>query len=561
MSDARLPDPRLGPFEILVLGDFASPDQPATFAVDKDRFAEAMATHGGRLLFEVDNQLGTGADPLVIDMAVHGLADFSPRGLLAKVEALDRVEAFRTALRDFVAGSGTLDAVETAFQPLTDATGALADAMALCRAAPAPSQAAKPGKETGDDPLDRLLGMVDAPDAHTPPTPNASRALAMVERLLADQVARILAQPLLRRREAAWRGLKCLVDRIDFRAGLRLSVLDAPLDDLEHALDARIVAPALAEPATAAPALLVAAFQVDNTAADLNRLQRLGTLAGSLQAPLIVSISGTFLGCDTPQAIAAMPYPGGLLDQTPYDQWRSLRGKDAARWITVGFNRMVLRRGHPAAGRYGLGVAEEFWDAGRPLFGPPAWALAAVVGASVARTGWPTEITGHDDGRIGGLDLNEVAGEHGDWIEIPLEANLPPQLAQDLTGAGIAPLVARPNRDRAFVPAAPLLHRPQVYGDRAATHGARRMAQLGYQLLAATVARHLSDVVGALKPARAPAALAAALRAHLAELVGGTGPGADARVELSEDGTSVAVTVTTGPAVLGGTTVRLGFGL
>ena len=157
--------------------------------------------------------------------------------------------------------------------------------------------------------------------------------------------------------------------------------------------------------------------------------------------------------------------------------------------------------------------------------------------------------------------MNEVAGEHGDWIEIPLEANLPPQLSQDLTGAGIDPLVARPNRDRAFVPAAPLLHRPQVYGDRAATHGARRMAQLGYQLLAATVARHLSDVVGALKPDRAPATLAAALQAHLAELVGGTGPGADARVELSEDGTSVAVTVTTGPAVLGGTTVRLGFGL
>ena len=58
------------------------------------------------------------------------------------------------------------------------------------------------------------------------------RLIADIDRRLSAQVGLILHTPEVQHLESAWRGLKHLVDRVDFRENIRLEVVHATKDDL-----------------------------------------------------------------------------------------------------------------------------------------------------------------------------------------------------------------------------------------------------------------------------------------------------------------------------------------
>ncbi|NVZ67294.1 type VI secretion system contractile sheath large subunit, partial [Pseudomonas gingeri] len=65
--------------------------------------------------------------------------------------------------------------------------------------------------------------------------------ISEIDRTLGKQMDVILHQPQFQQLESAWRGLKLLVDRTDFRENIKLEVLHATkeelLDDFDNASD------------------------------------------------------------------------------------------------------------------------------------------------------------------------------------------------------------------------------------------------------------------------------------------------------------------------------------
>jgi predicted component of type VI protein secretion system len=150
-------------------------------------------------------------------------------------------------------------------------------------------------------------------------------------------------------------------------------------------------------------------------------------------------------------------------------------------------------------------------------------------------------------------------------MQIPLESMLSGQLAEDLAGAGFTPLICKPNRDSAYVLWAPMLHRPEVYDDAAATAASRAMAHLPYQLLA----NRISETVASNLPRLRAASLSAdelgnAIGRLLQQLVTDTGAGAGVAVEVQKETDKsgkiqVDIEIHTGVKVLNGAEVRLSF--
>ena len=68
------------------------------------------------------------------------------------------------------------------------------------------------------------------------PADLANQVVEELDRLLSRQLSALLHHPQVQRLEAAWRGLKLLVDRLDFRRNIRLSVLPLAKDQLGPAL-------------------------------------------------------------------------------------------------------------------------------------------------------------------------------------------------------------------------------------------------------------------------------------------------------------------------------------
>ena len=169
------------------------------------------------------------------------------------------------------------------------------------------------------------------------------------------------------------------------------------------------------------------------------------------------------------------------------------------------------------------------------------------------------------NGQVEDLPLYSWAEPNEQEMQIPLEAMLSGQLAEDLAGSGFTPLICKPNRDSAYVLWAPMLHRPEVYGDAAATAASRAMTHLPYQLLASRISETISSNIPQLRSASLSADdLGNAIGKLLEQLVANTGAGAGVAVEVQKEANEsgkrqVDLGIHTGEEILNGADVRLSF--
>ena len=85
------------------------------------------------------------------------------------------------------------------------------------------------------------------------------------------------------------------------------------------------------------------------------------------------------------------------------------------------------------------------------LWGETVWLITSRITASFTRCHWPTEFTEMDNGQFEGLPAYTVSTPGSQEIQIPLEAMLSAQLAEDLAESGFTVLICKPNRDSAYL--------------------------------------------------------------------------------------------------------------
>ena len=238
---------------------------------------------------------------------------------------------------------------------------------AILAAANAPAQA-----PTASTAVDRFLKAARGPAAGTSATaPAAGRgARDVIEAEVYGTAVDVLRSPQVSQLEAAWRGLKLLLDQCPANAGIGVEVLDV---DAAHTFEA--VRAALPEvPEDEAPDAIFL-FDAVN---DPERLSVLANLGADNDVPVVAAVTEALFGQKDPHAVSArIEDESGSVPET----WAALREDEATRWLALVANRPVLRV-------EGTGAAR------RVVFGSPAAALAAMLSASYHKSGAFARIVG-----------------------------------------------------------------------------------------------------------------------------------------------------------------------
>lgn len=122
------------PFVVGVLADLSGmPDEPLPklrdpkrkfTEIDRDNFDQVMAKQKPRLVFKVDNKLGTGKDLLPVELKFEKLADFEPQNVAKQVKGLNDLLELRSKLKNLQSSLFGNDKLEELLQEAISQTEA-----------------------------------------------------------------------------------------------------------------------------------------------------------------------------------------------------------------------------------------------------------------------------------------------------------------------------------------------------------------------------------------------------------------------------------------------------
>ena len=521
------------PFRILLVSDLTPHAYPADWSagayvhrVDKNGFAAFIAEQAPTLTLEVPNTLSDTPKTWTVELQFDELKAFRPEHVARQVGPVAQLVEARDLVQAVGAGELDLDAFRQRLDALGIEMDWAGDLYQTLTGSEKSDEPESPASSGSDDSLDRLMGMVDmgddASDAEPSSEPQPSTngdvgssdlmqalmdavsgdevgsaadasAVEQIEQQLGaaigQQVAPIIAHEDFRQLEAAWRGLKFLVDRLNFRENIELAVLPAGRDDLHEAMHYQAIVPEHSDDHDAPSFSVIAvdqAFGRDHL--DIEQLADLAGTGQSLQAPVLASVHAGFFGVEKISGLARLPALRPHLQGDAYVEWKALREEEASEFLGLALPAFMLRypygENRPVEG---FELVEE-----ESLMGGGALAVALAAAHSFADTGWPTHL---DEYPIEDLPTQAVRGGQS-----PLAALLPGSKQSELARAGFIVLGAKPNHDAIRIVHAPTVRRPDTYDDPGASAEARAHASLRCRLFVARAAHHLLNIQDELEP-------------------------------------------------------------
>ncbi len=481
---------------------------------DADDFAALMGRARPQVAVALADPLGSD-DSWELALVLDSLKAFEPAALVGQTPA----GRWRLGVREKLAarrrgrlGPGELDA---ALRVAGEADASLAWLLEPPAAPPESPPAPPPGGS--------ILDMVDEPDESARVSADVERFAAQagepdrrmsgaeVRRLdalltrLDDELTRIadalLAHPEVRRVEAAWRGVKFLVDRVDFRAGVRLAVVDAPREEAVERFAEHVIQPAYDGQAPT-PGMVLFDYPVANTPVDLAMLDEVARYAASLPVPVAFPVEPAFFNIKGWRMLKNLPNLAGLIDSFAFAKWRSLRDQPHARTLVPVIGRFMLRPpwdAAPAAG--GFAYRQRPRKIGELLWAHGHLALAVCAARSFARHGWPTRMFGSEAGRIEDLPVVDNPNDPGNpWG--PGDLVLPDRRLDEPPAVGLNPLLSVRGKDDCLLLGGVSAARPVQRAGVSARQAALEIS-LPYQQFAAVISDYLSNAVPALRGADA----------------------------------------------------------
>lgn len=565
------------PFRILLVSDLTPEASPEDWSagdhvhrVDSNRFADFMAERAPHLSLEVRNTLGDTPETWDLELSFPELEAFEPEPLARQVEPMAQL----LDVRDLVekVGDGTID-LDT-FRARLDDLGVEMDwADDLYRTLAGEDESEEPDEPTGsrggegDESLDRLMGMVDVDeeeessssqdlggsangdiasdavdalmDAVRGDEPGSDVSASAVELLvenlneaLREQVRPLLQHPEVRQLEAAWRGLKFLVDRLHFRENVELVVLPAGRENLHEAMHHQVIVPEHDAERDDPPISLILvdqAFSRDHL--DVEQLTDLAGTGESLQTPVVASVDPSFFGMEKMSGLRKLPALRPHLRGDEYVEWEGLREDDASQFLGLVLPPFLLRSSYDGS-HAGEGLLMPD-DGG--LWGGGALAVGVAAAKSFVDTGWPTHLSEYT--------IENLPVQSGPGGTSPLSALLPGSMQSELARAGFTVLSGEANRDRLHIAHVPTVQEPGTYDDPSAAAEARAEASLPCRLFAARAAHQLLEIEKDLDVSRSLTALreeiAAAMAAFLNVPVPEEASEEDTDAEVGEQPVSV----------------------
>ena len=321
--------------------------------------------------------------------------------------------------------------------------------------------------------------------------------IAEIDKKMSTQLDAILHHPEIQKLESAWRSLKFLVDRTDFRENVRIGILNATKEELLEDFEDSPEVPKSGLYKTVYTAEygtfggqpysnIVANYDFGPGPQDMKLLQYVGAVAAMSHAPFIAAAGPQFFGVDSFNELPGLKDLHSIFEGPQYAKWQSFRETEDARYVGLTLPRFLLRLpyGPDTQPVKNFNYTEDVSAThDQYLWGNTAFAFATRLTDSFAKYRWCTNIIGPmGGGTVEDLPLHQFESMGAVQTKIPTEVLISERREFELAEEGFIALTMRKGSDNACFFSANSVQKPKYFGISEEGKAAELNYKLGTQL-------------------------------------------------------------------------------
>lgn len=317
--------------------------------------------------------------------------------------------------------------------------------------------------------------------------------IADLDRQLCGAVDAILHNEDFQKLESAWRSLKFLVDRTNFRENVKLQILSVSkqtlLEDFEDAAD--VTKSGLYKNLYTAEygqfggqpfGAIIANYEFGPGPQDIKLLQYAASTAAMAHTPFIAAAGPQFFGVDSFEQLPNLKDLSSVFEGPQFAKWNAFRESADSRYVGLTLPRFLLRipYGADTVPSKKFNYQENVTGGDRDfLWGNAAFAFASRLTSSFADYRWCANVIGpQGGGTVSDLPLYAYESMGAIQNKIPTEVLISERREYELAEQGFMALTMRKNSDNAAFFSANSAQKPKFFGN--SKEG--KEAELNYKL-------------------------------------------------------------------------------
>jgi type VI secretion system protein ImpC len=334
--------------------------------------------------------------------------------------------------------------------------------------------------------------------------------ISEIDQRMSTQINEILHHPTFQRLESAWRGLKFLVDRVDFRENTRIDFVNCSKEDLladfedtpevpKSGLYKLVYSAEFGQFGGKPVAAILANYEFGPGPQDILLLQKASAVATMAHCPFLAAASARFFGLESYLNLPNLKDIHALFEGPQYTKYNAFRETEDARYVGLFLPRFLLRL------PYGPGTVpvrafnyEEDVVGNHEAFlwGNATFAFGTRLAESFARYRWCLNIVGPaSGGTVDDLVLHEYEAMGHLQTKIPTEIMLTERREYEVAEEGFIGFTYRKDSDNACFFSANSTQRPKTFGlseeGRAAELNHRLGTQLPYMFIVCRLSHYI----------------------------------------------------------------------
>lgn len=321
--------------------------------------------------------------------------------------------------------------------------------------------------------------------------------ISMIDKKLSGQIDEILHDEQVQKLESAWRGLKLVVERTNFRENIKVELMNVSKEDLKSDFDLEmdITKTGLYRNVYTAEygqfggkpyGAIIANYDFGAGSQDMALLSKCASVATMAHAPFISAASKNFFGAKDLTSLPNMKDIKSILEGPQYIKWNAFRETEDSRYVGLTLPRFLLRLPYGKettpvkAFDYEETVSETHEQY---LWGNTAFAFATRLTDAFAKYRWCPNIIGpQSGGAVEDLPLHQYEAMGEIQTKIPTEVLVSERREFELSEEGFIPLTMRKGSDNACFFSANSCQKPKNFGQSKEGKDAETNYRLGTQL-------------------------------------------------------------------------------
>lgn len=347
--------------------------------------------------------------------------------------------------------------------------------------------------------VEALIAELLEPGREVPKVSKAvvDQMIAEIDKKLSLQLDAILHHPDFQKLESAWKSLKFLVERTDFRENIKIELLNVSKEDLLEDFEdsPEVVKSGLYKIVYTAEygqfggqpyAAMIGNYEFGPGAQDVKLLQYIGSVAAMAHAPFIAAAGPQFFGLENFQGLPNLKDLKSIFEGPQYTKWQAFRESEDARYVGLTLPRFLLRLpyGPDTQPLKAFNYQEDVsGNHEHYLWGNTAFAFATRLTESFANYRWCANIIGPmGGGAVEDLPLHQYEAMGAVQTKIPTEVLISERREFELAEEGFIALTMRKGSDNAAFFSANSCQKPKFFGISKEGKEAELNYKLGLQL-------------------------------------------------------------------------------